>query len=302
MQIEVPEGMTVDRVTCQSVGMKDWNFDSKKRILSVILNKKQEGSFSISVVAHHSFEEKGNKQELNVPFLKPLNVERETGSVVLFAPQAMEVITVREKVISAQPAPLNLAASRFHFPNTKAISSWTFTRRPVTIPVKIATKPTRLTATIGTRVYVNQEVTDVETDLTYLVEFAGIDTFRFAVPEAISKQLQIELAEKNSLIGIRQKTASKKAENGWITWTIVLQRPVTGFTTFRVTYHIPTGKKAAGATNQLIMQPIRPLGYQSSEDEKRNTPLFQIEWRNCNRERFCTLCECKGHWRRRGSN
>ena len=125
-------------------------------------------------------------------------------------------------------------------------SAWSYSRRPLRIPVSTTRKPTRLSATIATTIDVQPDTVEVATQLDYIVEFAGVDTFRFLVPEAVSPSVQIEAeASGPSSVAIKQRL-NGDATNGWVPWTVVMPREIVGRQRFRITYRL-SGETAAPA-------------------------------------------------------
>ena len=134
------------------------------------------------------------------------------------------------------------------------------------------------------------------TELRYLVQYAGLDTFRFEVPESVTGDVQIVSLESAPLPPIKQKVKADKAENGWVTWTITLQREVTGTYRFKVSYDLkpkvlgadddaakkddekPVAKKPADPNRPSlsVVQVARALGLDGSDAKKREVELSSV--------------------------
>jgi hypothetical protein len=242
LKLKVPENLIVDDV--QSEQMQDDTFDEAARTLTIKLQQSTQGNVNVAVRAHRPFEAGKDTSEQDLPILEPLDVARETGTVYVFAPPGIEVVTNDAGLQSVQPTPAFDVQPQGE---ARLQSAWTFTRRPVKIPVTTTRKPTRLSATIATAVDVQPETLEVATTLTYRVEFAGVDTFRFLVPEGVSGTVQIEAVSTSSgSAEIKQKTPGT-AENGWVPWTVVMQRKIVGSQALRITYRRtkPTADTAA---------------------------------------------------------
>ena len=129
-------------------------------------------------------------------------------------------------------------------------------------------------ATIATA---RQQLVKVETTVLFMVEYAGVETFRIQVPElpgvdgADAQEVQITSIHlpgvrsasgrrQTAALAIREKTAGE-AEDGWVIWTITMQREVTGPQAFRVTWDVkPPGEdEKATALRKVLVQPPRPL-------------------------------------------
>ena len=71
-------------------------------------------------------------------------------------------------------------------------AAFSFVTRPVSIVQTIAERPRQIFAFVGTAANVKEDVVQVSTTLRYQIKFAGADTFRLAVPAAVSDRLQID--------------------------------------------------------------------------------------------------------------
>src|SRR5262249_3801348 len=139
---------------------------------------------------------------------------------------------------------------------------------------------------IATSINVLPQSTEVETQVDYQVQYAGIDTFQLQVPEAISASLQIEaVATDATSPAIKQKTAAASAD-GWVTWTIVMQREVVGTLRLMLTYDLQApaaaaAPPAADATaappaDAISVQLVRPLPAPESNG-RAAVPLSRVQ-------------------------
>ncbi len=271
LQIQFPEGLVLDQVNGSSV--KEHTFDDDSRVLTISLAQQQMGTIDISITAHLAFNTNLRETSLTLPVIEPLKVDREVGRLQVYAPDAIEVITDETAVIAAQPDPTAQAAN---VPNARLASSWTYNRRPITIPVNTTRKPTRLTATVGTAVHIKAGTAEIKSLLNYTVQYAGVDTFRFSVPEAIADSIRIESLAQAPAPAIKQKSRADEAVDGWVTWTVVMQRDVVGNQPFEIAYDIElsaddaddttaddadsTADTDGPALEEFLVQPLQVLG------------------------------------------
>jgi len=267
LQFKLPEELVVDDVECPA--RKEHSVDAASRTLTVSLREKTLGAIPVLIRGHRPYVAGKAMGELPLPVLEPLAVERETGTVRVYARESIEVITNEAGLVSAQPIPVSGAA---RFQDAPLNSVWSFTRRPLTIPVTTVRKPTRLSATVATKATVRPELTDVETRVKFLVEYSGIDTFRLMTPAAVKDRVQITIAGGSS-VAIKQQTAAEP-QNDWNTWTIVTQREVTGPVEFVVNYDLKPAAAAEGASRGGAISVVRPLGFEKGEQK---TPLSHVE-------------------------
>jgi hypothetical protein len=233
LRLEVPEGIIIDDV--QSPLMQDETFDAASRVLTVRLQQKSQGGIQLQVNGHRELVAGAAEASQDLPVLLPLDVARETGTVFVYAPPGVDVITNEADLQSVQPAVAPQGAAQGE---ALLSSAWSYTRRPLRIPVTTKQKPTRLSAAVATLIDVQPETTEVTTQIDYRVEFAGVDTFQILVPEALSDSVQIEAESTGpESAEIKQKTPGTAA-NGWVPWTIVLQRDVVGTQRINVTYRL----------------------------------------------------------------
>ncbi len=279
LQLRVPDGLKIDSVVGPFV--KEHTVETKDggSVLRVVLDMKREGAIELNIVGHVTLDATAKEQNLTLPLLEPLNVERETGQVAIFAAPAIEVLSDEKAIKGVQPERNADPNPPFVAGGTLA-SAWSFTRRPVEIPVKTTRRPTRLTASVATLLNAKPETADVRTTVTYHVQFAGLDTFQIAVPEALADAVQIRMAQGATVPAIKEKKKAENAVEGWVTWTIILQREAVGDVPFEITYDLKMAEgqglggdgqdKKAGSTLswQQELKPVRAVGLPGDGESK----------------------------------
>ncbi len=310
LQLKVPDQLVIDSVNV--AGLKEYNFDKQSRLLTISLLQKYQGKLKLQIRAHQDFNQGEQESKISVPLLEPTNVERETGQIAIYAPESMELIISNPDVIGAQPA-TNTQRSQ-SAGNMSLASLWDYNRRPVTIPVEIRIKPTRLIADVATSVDVKEQIAEITSRIDYQVQYAGIDTFRFAVPESIADLIQIRSLSAAPAPSIKQKSRSETAVEGWVVWTVTTQRNVQGPYSIEVRYDItpgmltsavkPAAKDEAGneagdkeetkadskqkavseseteelSLKKIVLQPLKVLGLEKTADNQRSrdVPLSRV--------------------------
>ena len=268
LQVKLPEGLVIDNVECP--GLKEFNVQEATHLLTVNLNDKTLGGIPLSVRGHRNYTAGTEQAELVLPVLEPIGAERDIGQLHVFAKESIEVITNDKGLASAQPLPVVPGSA---VGDALATSSWSYTRRPVTIPVKTSRKPTRINASVATSVHLQPELSEVKTQLDFQVQYAGIDTFRFLVPESVSERVQIEsVATNGNSPGIKQKSAAP-AKEGWVEWTVVMQREVLGTQRFAISYDMKPDQATGAKERKINALVLRPLGDEKGETK---TPLSQV--------------------------
>ncbi|TWT56958.1 hypothetical protein KOR42_03140 [Thalassoglobus neptunius] len=274
LKLRLPEKLQIDDVI--SPRLKEFNVTEEGRLLTVTLLERTLGEFPVEIRSHRDLTDSGDGETL--PLIEPLGVERETGTIQVFARPAIEVITETDQLEGVQPVPTSTEVKN----GVRLNSAWSFTRRPAVIPVRTERKPTRLSAFVGTTISVQDELTQVRTQLDYLVEYSGLNTFRFEVPEAISDSIQIETAGGDQQSSPIQQRTSGDPVDGWVPWTIITQRDVIGLQRFIISYDIdqPEAEEEeadsesdseSSAELTTTIQLTRPLGLIDSDGEPTTT-------------------------------
>ncbi|MDB5334754.1 MAG: hypothetical protein JWN70_373, partial [Planctomycetaceae bacterium] len=271
LRFSIPEGVKIDSVDCEH--KQEFTVSPDGKVLTLTLTQKTLGAIKVSITGHLSFPEGLPKEVIKLPLLEPQGVAREQGNLLVFAPEAIEVITDEKGLIAAQPDRSAGRMAGLENDNQRLASAWTFNRRPVEIPVTTVRKPTRLSAQIATSLNVNREIVEVVSNVNFYVQYAGIDTFRLAVPAAISEQVQIEPVTASGAVPVKQKSQAE-AKDGWVTWTIITQREVVGRQEFRVKYDLKLVKQ--DQTAKITIQPVRPLGVPGTGDEPERVPVTSL--------------------------
>jgi hypothetical protein len=287
LRFRLPEGLKIDRVDCEQ--MKEFQRPEDADELIVSLRERTLGRIVVAITGHRAFGP-AEKDFWALPLIAPEEAARENGLLFVLAPDSLEIITDEKGVQGAQPLPMGpslptgpgaapgqpqpprgdfvspfqLIGAPGAVPAPVALqpaggfrlaSAWSYTRHPE-IKVRTERKPTRLTASVATSINVKQDVTEVATMINYQVLFAGIDTFRFAVPESVAASVQIESADPAGA-PIKQKSRADEVEEGWVVWTVVMQRDVSAHVPIRVRYDLKPEQKDRRA--EISVEPLRVL-------------------------------------------
>lgn len=264
----LPEDFTVEAVRCDA--LKQFDVSADRKTLRIALKERKLGSVGVVVIASRPRDASTETADAPVPVLEPQGVEIENGKLRVRAPDALDVITDSEKIVGLQPDPQPADNTPS---GLRLISAWTFNRRPITLPARTVAKPTRLTASVGSTLDVKQGQIQVTTLLNFLVEYAGLDTFRFAVPEAVADSVQI-VAGDGASAPIKQKSRATEAVDGWVIWTVVLQRDVVGLVPLRVTYDKPLTEDPEGKAQTVVVPLIRVHDpFEAAENDARRRSI-----------------------------
>lgn len=134
--LQVPEGLNVENVSAD--GMAEFQIDKSTGKITLALTRKRMGPIQVSLQARQPLNAAVEIPELALPVPTPEGVERESGMIMVFAPEFLEVVTLDERLIGLVPA-------RGQVPEAPArqrtVGAWTFTRRPIGLSVRSAPHP-----------------------------------------------------------------------------------------------------------------------------------------------------------------
>jgi hypothetical protein len=266
LRFKLPENLKIDRVDCEP--MKEFQTPEGEGLLIIALREKTLGNIAVTISGHRALGA-ADKESHPLPLIEPQETARENGTITVYAPDSLEIIADEKGVQGAQPTRPDASVPPQIGP-ARLAAAWSYTRRPE-IPVRTERKPTRLTAAVATTIDVRQDLTEVVTIINYAVLFAGTDTFRFAVPEAVAAEVQVESADPASA-PIKQKSRADSAEEGWVTWTVVMQREVTGRIPIRVRYDLKPEQKDPKQKDKVAEIAVAPLRVLDSPGKTEAAP------------------------------
>jgi hypothetical protein len=276
--IAVPDTLTIDNVTAD--GMSEFNVDKESGNVTLSLSRKRQGAIAVTIQAHQKYDATAEDSELEIPTVVPQGTERETGTLTIYAPQFLDVLTVDERLTGLFPA---RDASAPDISRLRLIGVWNFSRRPILMVTRTSPRPAQVAATIATTAQFEPEVVKVSSLINFNIQNAGLDTLRIAVPESVSENVRFEPAAPG--ISIRQRNRAAAAEDSWVTWTLVLQDETTGSVPISVNWEVPLNGDAPdaadGATDeervrQFVVTPARVLPpFDDSQSERRKVTLTQ---------------------------
>lgn len=251
LQFKLPVDFQVEQVICE--GLKQFDISADGRLLAIQLQERRSGRFLVQVVGSRKLVAGSETPEQTLPLLEPIGVEIENGFLAIYSSPALEVLTNQEATIGMLPDPSGLTASEA---GVQPVSAWQFNRRPAELVVRTLRRPPRLSAQVATRIEAKPGLVQVRARLNYRVEYSGLDTLAFSVPEAVADSIQIQSDAGGSQPPIKQRSRVAAAENGWVTWTVVTQRDVLGEYPLVVTYDVtPTIGEASRGEQSVLGLP-----------------------------------------------
>ena len=269
LNLQYPESLTID--TVRADGMSEFNVDKDQGRLTLSLTQKRLGKIRVNITAHQSFDSSAEGLETDIPSITPLGVERENGRLSVFAPRFLDVATVDEKVDGLFPAD-NPGTQRSG--RAVQVSAWKYTQRPFTLSVQTTPRPAQLAASVATTASIEPDVVKVSSSISCTIQNAGIDTYRIAIPEGLADDVRFRSLNPNHTIQQRDRG---EPEDGWVTWTLVLQNEVTGKVQLAADWEVPLKAiEDEMAARELTVEPVRVLPpFTEEQTEKRKVTLTQ---------------------------
>lgn len=269
LNLQYPESLTID--TVRADGMSEFNVDKSEGKLTLSLTEKRLGKIRVSITAHQTFDSSAEGLETDIPSITPLGVERENGRLSVFAPRFLDVATVDEKVdgLFSANSPGTQQSGR-----AVQVSAYQYTQRPFTLAVQTTPRPAQLAASVATTASIEPDVVKVSSAISYTIQNAGIDTYRIAIPERLADDVRFRSLNPSHTIQQRDKG---DAEDGWVTWTLVLQDEVTGTVQLAADWEVPlAANEDESAARDLTVEPVRVLApFTEDQTEKRKVTLTQ---------------------------
>ncbi len=95
------------------------------------------------------------------------------------------------------------------------------------------------------------------------------------MPEAVSEKVQVVSLEGGSAPAIKQSVPAEEAVDGWITWTVTMQRPVTGRHRFQVSWDQAPESTAEAAAENAVDDNAPASTPEAASDSKSINLVFQ---------------------------
>lgn len=268
LDLSYPDTLTIDKV--QADGMSEFNVDKDAGKLTLSLTQKRLGKINVDITAHQPFDAAAEGAETQLPTITPADVEREDGLVSVYAPRFLDVVTVDEKTTGLFPAD---GVADGNVGRAVRVASWKYTQRPFTLAVRTTPRPAQLAASVATTATIEPKRMDVDSVLRFDIRNAGLDTFRVAVPEDLADK--VSFTAKDARHKIQQSSRSSEVQDGWVTWTLVLQEEVTGIVEFNASW-ITSLPELVDATDEqeVVLEPLRiQTPFTDAQADKRKVTL-----------------------------
>jgi hypothetical protein len=242
LDADVPEGYQVRSVrgvtanTATPVEVDSHNLEgAKKTHLVVSLSRKAFGHVALEVVLEKDLREpdlltptgKAAAIPLVIPRVTPSSVERETGRLVIYAPDSLVVnptktdglrnITLVEalNVVAAQRASSSTAF-------TGSTLSYAYTQEPVTVAISAERRKPYITAQQLLVARIDAGVVKYECTINYDIQYSGVKTLRLDIPKDLAgSEGGLEMKPDNFRHQpIENQAGLKDLAAGYVAWSI----------------------------------------------------------------------------------
>ena len=270
LKLKYPESLTIENV--QADGMSEFNVDKTGGIITLALTNRRMGDIGVDIRGKQAFDAAATNAETTLPAIEPQDVERSDGTLTVYAPQFLDVVTDDENRTGLNPA---RGDTRPAIGRALPVSIWNFTQQPWTMSVRTSPRPAQVDAIVGTTVQVEPEIVRFNSRLQFNIRNAGIDTFRVAVPEAIADDVRFKSLNANQVI--QQRNKASEPDDGWVTWTLVLQDEITGVVQLSAEWDVQLGEADDDAVRSVAVEPVRVLSpFPDDADQKRRVTLTAV--------------------------
>ena len=237
LAIEVPEGFEVRQVRgttapgASPVEVDNHHVDpAQPGRLLVNLSRKAFGKVALAVQLHKRLTEpdlltptgKAATLPLAVPRVAPKSVERETGHIVVYAPESLQINPVKSdglRAVSFQEAVQGMKEEGKGGPALRSVLAFAFTQEPVTLTASAERRKPQVTARQLLVARIESGVVKYEATLFYDILYSGVKTLRVDVPQDLAAPGGIRIAtrgiEKDAITPAPKDVAEK-----YVAWSL----------------------------------------------------------------------------------
>ena len=273
LQFHVPEGLTVQYANGTNVS--EHRFDEEAGLLHVFFREKTEGQVILQIGTTQLFEEVSPDEEHFLLLVETTNMEKEEGTISLLSSSSIDIQVLEEELFGVLPNTYIDPRMMPQQADQKLSHSWRYKEPPVEIYFLVKPKPALVTATISTLVDVEEELIRIDSEIDYRIQHAGVESFVLEVPEAISKKVRITPIGASSH-NFQQAVPKEDPQDGWQTWLVTAQQPVTGNFQLSVSYDLPlpgNGPTTDEGLRKYSFTPVQLIDVAAPDDVHEESPL-----------------------------
>jgi hypothetical protein len=274
LEVDIPEGFDVRSVRGATVqGVAAAQVDShhvegdKKTHIVVSLSRKAIGRVSLEVLLERALHEpdlltptgKTVALGLVIPRVAPGTVERETGSLIVYAPESLIVNPTKSdglrSITFAEAASLVSGQRSAASATERAVLSFAYTQEPVTMALSAERRKPYVTARQLLVARIDAGVVKYESTIFYDVAYSGVKTLRLDVPKDLAGDLRITTPGLRHQ-PVEDQAALKDLAAGYEAWSLAGETEFMGRVEVRLAWErnekFDVGKKVTLTVPRLI--------------------------------------------------
>ena len=272
-ELDVPEGYDVRRVQgVAAPGAQPAQVDShhlegaKKTHLVVNLSQKALGKIALEVQLHKILHEpdlltptgKAAQMPLALPRVTPAGVERETGRLVVYAPESLRVNPADLtglRPVTYQEAVANMRTTQRGA--ERPVLSYAYTQEPASLALAAERRKPYVTVRQLLVARIDSGVVKYEATFFYDVLYSGVKSLRVDVPADLASEIRVEP------VSIRHETVAaadkpKDLADGYVTWSLAGDAEFMGAVQVRLVWEKKIEKLDVGKSVDLVIPRLVP--------------------------------------------
>jgi hypothetical protein len=275
-ELTIPEGYELRDVRGQAVaGVEAAAVDSHrlegddKTKLIVALSRKALGRVGLVVELQKRLQDgnlltpTGESSELPVPLPRAAveSLERATGRLVLFAPEALRINPQTQsqlRVITQAEAYEGVESLRGNrFPTTRPVLAFAYGKPAATLTLEAQRRRPAITAKQLLIARCDTGVVKYEARFLYDIRYSSVKSVRIDVPAELASKLH------NETPAIREKVIEKPEPapaEGWVAWSFTGETELFGEREIRLTWEVPLEELAVGGSRSIDLPRLQPAG------------------------------------------
>ncbi len=273
LAVEVPEGYEVRQVGGASVGAaQPVEVDTHHvegqdpRRLVVNLSRKAMGKVALAVKLHRPLREPdllaptGKAAAISPPLPRVLDVERETGRLVVYAPESLHVNpteTTGLRTISYAEAVQGLRNTRAS--DEKAVLAFAYTDEPASLALAAERRKPHVTVAQLLEMRVESGVVKYAATFFYSIRYSGVKAVRIDVPAELADEVRVTTGgvRKRALEG---EEAPQDLAEGYVAWGLEREAELIGDLAIRLAWETKVDKLDTGKPVPLTVPRLVPRG------------------------------------------
>ncbi|MFM9115595.1 MAG: hypothetical protein ACKOU6_05480, partial [Planctomycetota bacterium] len=276
LELAIPEGYELRDVRGQAVaGVEAAAVDSHrlegddKTKLVVALSRKAMGRVGLVVELQKRLQDAnlltptGESSELPVPLPRAAveGLERATGRIVLFAPEALRINPQTQsqlRVITQAEAYQGVESLRGNrFPTTRPVLAFAYGKPAATLTLEAQRRRPAITAKQLLIARCDTGVVKYEARFVYDIRYSSVKSVRIDVPAELASKLH------NETPAIREKVIEKpepSPADGWVAWSFTGETELFGEREIRLSWEVPLEELAVGGSRSIDLPRLQPAG------------------------------------------